>query len=147
MHIDRPETINAVIYSKLMTMIMVTAINASYLYHYYNECIWCNAETEYNKFAIVCLNIYMYLRNVSVFYILPGGVLLFALHKSLDYSNSQNKEFYEFYHPFCHYIAGLYIYYCVWNLEHAQQNLCDITTNSVIYNDIYSGVNYHAIHI
>ena len=145
--IDNPETMNAVLYSKLMSMVMIVAIIASYTYHYYNECVLCSAETEYNKFAILCLNIYMYLRNVSIFYIVPGFTILYALHRSLEYSNSQNKDFYEIYHPFCHYIAGLYIYYCVWNLEHAQQNVCDITTNSVIYNDIYSGVNYHEIRI
>jgi hypothetical protein len=145
--IDNPETMNAVLYSKLMSMVMIVAIIASYTYHYYNECVLCSAETEYNKFAILCLNIYMYLRNVSIFYIVLGFTILYALHRSLEYSNSQNKDFYEIYHPFCHYIAGLYIYYCVWNLEHAQQNVCDITTNSVIYNDIYSGVNYHEIRI
>jgi hypothetical protein len=147
MHIDRPDTDNAVFYSKLMSIIMSIAVMCSYLYHYYNECILCNAETTYMVFATASLNIYMYLRNVSVFHILPGGVLLFALNKGLTCCNSKTVEFYEIYHPFCHYIAGLYIYYCVWNLEHAQQNVCDITTNHVIYNDIYSGVNYPAIHI
>jgi hypothetical protein len=67
----------------------------------------------------------MYLRNVSVFYILPGGVLLFVLKQSLIYCNCKTVEFYELYHPFCHYIAGLYIYYCVCNMQHAQQNICD----------------------
>jgi len=140
--IDNPETMNAVLYSKLMSMVMIVAIIASYIYHYYNECVLCSAETEYNKFAILCLNIYMYLRNVSIFYIVPGFTILYGLHKSLEYSNSQNKDFYELYHPFCHYIAGLYIYYCVWNLNNAQQKICDATPNNIMYNDISSGVNY-----
>ena len=143
--IDRPHTDSDILYSKLMSMVMTSALIASYLCHYYNECILCNAETEYNKFAILCLNIYMYLRNVSIFYILPGGGILYGLHKSQDYSNSQNKDFYELYHPFCHYIAGLYIYYCVWNLENAQPKLCDTINNDVIFNDPYSGMNYHNI--
>lgn len=145
--IDNPTTMNAVLYSKLMSMVMIVAIIASYIYHYYNECVLCSAETTYNKFAILCLNIYMYLRNVSIFYIVPGFTLLYALHKSLEYSNSQNKDFYELYHPFCHYIAGLYIYYCVWNLENAQPKLCDTPPNNIMYNDIYSGVNYPEIRI
>ena len=122
---------------------MTATIGCSYLYHYYDECILCNTETTYMTIATVCLNIYMYLRNVSIFYILPGGGMLYALNKSLDYCNSQNKDFYELYHPFCHYIAGLYIYYCVWNLEYAQPKLCDTTNNDVIFNDVYSGMNYH----
>ena len=147
-YIDRPETEYAVLYSKLMSMIMIVAIVASYLYHYYNECVLCSAETEYNKFAIICLNIYMYLRNVSIFYILPGFIILYGLHKSLEYCNSQNnKDIYELYHPFCHYIAGLYIYYCVWNLNNAQQKICDTTPNNIIYNDISSGVNYPEIRL
>ena len=146
--IDNPETMKEVLYSKLMSMIMIVAIVASYLYHYYNECVLCSAETEYNKFAILCLNIYMYLRNVSIFYILPGFIILYGLHKSLEYCNSQNnKDIYELYHPFCHYIAGLYIYYCVWNLNNAQQKICDTTPNNIIYNDISSGVNYPEIRL
>ena len=145
--IDNPETMNAVLYSKLMSMVMIVAIIASYIYHYYNECVLCSAETTYNKFAILCLNIYMYLRNVSIFYIVPGFTLLYALHRSLEYSNSQNKDFYELCHPFCHYIAGVYIYYCVWNLNNAQQKICDTTPNNIIYNDIYSSVNYPEIRL
>ena len=125
MRIDRPDTDNDIFYSKLMSIIMTATIGCSYLYHYYNECVLCSAETTYMTIATVCLNIYMYLRNVSVFYILPGGAILFTLNKSTNYCNNQNKDFYELYHPFCHYIAGLYIYYCVWNLQHAQQNICD----------------------
>ena len=125
MCIDVPDTDNTVFYSKLMSIIMTAAIICSYLYHYYYECILCNAEQTYMKFAIISLNIYMYLRNVSVFYILPGGVLLFVLKQSLIYCNCKTVEFYELYHPFCHYIAGLYIYYCVCNMQHAQQNICD----------------------
>ena len=143
--IDNPTTMNAVLYSKLMSMVMIVAIVSSYIYHYYYECVLCSTETEYNKFAIICLNIYMYLRNVSIFYIVPGFTILYALHRSLEYSNSQNKDFYELYHPFCHYIAGVYIYYCVWNLNNAQQKICDTTPNNIIYNDISSGVNYPEI--
>ena len=143
MRIDRPDTDNDVFYSKLMSIIMTATIGCSYLYHYYDECILCNTETTYMTIATVCLNIYMYLQNVSVFYILPGGGILYALNKSLDYCNTKNKDFYELYHPFCHYIGGLYIYYCVWNLEYAQTKLCDTTNNDVIFNDVYSGMNYH----
>lgn len=146
MRIDRPHTDSDIFYSKLMSIIMTTAIIASYLYHYYNECVLCTAETDYNKFAIVCLNIYMYLRNVSIFYIIPGGGILYGLHKSLEYCNSKNnKDIYELYHPFCHYIAGYYIYYCVWNLERVQPKICDTTNNNIMFNDLYSGVNYNNI--
>ena len=68
---------------------------------------------------------------------------MYALNKSLDYCNTKNKDFYELYHQFCHYIGGLYVYYCVWNLEYAQTKLCDTTNNDVIFNDVYSGMNYH----
>ena len=145
MCIDRPHTDSDIFYSKLMSIIMTTAIIASYLYHYYNECILCNVETEYTKFAILCLNIYMYLRNVSIFYIIPGGGILYILNKRVEYCNNQSKEYYELYHPFCHYIAGYYIYYCVWNLERAQPKICDTTNNNIMFNDLYSGVNYNNI--
>ena len=124
---------------------MTTAIMIRYLYHYYNECILCDFESEYMKFAIVCLNIYMYLRNVSIFYIIPGGGILYILNQSVHHCNSQNKKFYELYQPICNYIAGFYIYYCVWNLERIQPTLYNTINNDVIFNDIYSGVNYHNI--
>ena len=81
----------------------------------------------------------MYIHGVSVLYILLGFVLLFILNKSVSYCNSKTIEFYETYHPYCHYIAGLYIWYCVWNL----QNVQDIT--DVIFNDAGSGMNYHTL--
>tara|TARA_E500000331_G_scaffold170038_1_gene164465 strand:+ start:8141 stop:9097 length:957 start_codon:yes stop_codon:yes gene_type:complete len=145
MRIDRPDTDNSIFYSKLMSIIMTTAIMIRYLYHYYNECILCDFESEYMKFAIVCLNIYMYLRNVSIFYIIPGGGILYILNQSVHHCNSQNKKFYELYQPICNYIAGFYIYYCVWNLERVQPTLYNTIKNDVIFNDIYSGVNYHNI--
>ncbi len=145
MRIDRPDTDNSIFYSKLMSIIMTTAIMIRYLYHYYNERILCDFEYEYMKFAIVCLNIYMYLRNVSIFYIIPGGGILYILNQSVHHCNSQNKKFYELYQPICNYIAGFYIYYCVWNLERVQPTLYNTIKNDVIFNDIYSGVNYHNI--
>ena len=145
MRIDRPDTDNSIFYSKLMSIIMTTAIMIRYLYHYYNECILCDFESEYMKFAIICLNIYMYLRNVSIFYIIPGGGILYILNQSVHHCNSQNKKFYELYQPICNYIAGFYIYYCVWNLVRIQPTLYNTINNDVIFNDIYSGVNYHNI--
>jgi hypothetical protein len=143
--IDFPKTDNDILYSKLMSIIMTAAVIFSYLYHYYYECILCNAENTYMLFAISCLNIYMYLRNVSIFYILVGSLLLITLDKYLKYCNSRTVDFYETFHPFCHYIAGLYIYYCVWNLQNAQQNICNTASTGVIFNDVYSGVNYHTM--
>ena len=92
-----------------------------YMYHYYYECILCNVETTYVTFAVVCLNIYMYLQNVRIFNILIGSILLIILNKSLQYCNCRDVEFYETYHPYVHYIAGIYIFYCVWNLNHVTQ--------------------------
>ena len=137
-YIDTPNTDSEVYYSKLMAIIMTAAIIFSYLYHYYYECILCYTEQAYMAFAIISLNVYMYLRNVSVIYILPGSMFLFALKISLRICNSKTREFYDTYHPICHYIAGLYIYYCVWHLRNAQQNICDISsTNAVINNEYY----------
>lgn len=138
-YIDKPKTDNVILYSKLMAIIMTAAIVFSYLYHYYYETILCSAENTYMVFAIICLNIYMYIHGVSVLYILLGFILLFILNKSVSYCNSKTIEFYETYHPYCHYIAGLYIWYCVWNL----QNVQDIT--NVIFNDAGSGMNYHTL--
>jgi len=145
-YIDAPNTTETVYYSKLMAIIMTAAIIFSYLYHYYYECILCYTEQTYMAFAIISLNIYMYLRNVSIIYILPGGIFLFALKTSLKICNSKTREFYDTYHPICHYIAASYIYYCVWHLRNAQQNIGGAASTSVIFNDIYSGVNYHTLH-
>ena len=144
-YIDAPDTEASVIYSKIMAIIMTTSSIFSCIYHYYYECILCYTEQTYNAFAIISLNIYMFLRNVSIIYILPGGILLFALKKYLQFCNSDTLEHYETYHPFCHYIGGLYIYYCVWCLQNAQQNMYNIDVRNVIFNDAYSGINYPAL--
>ena len=96
---------------------MTIAVIFSYMYHYYYECILYNVETTYLTFAVVCLNIYMYLQNVRIFNILIGGIPLIILNKSLKYCNCRDVEFYETYHPYVHYIGGIYIFYCVWNLN------------------------------
>ena len=144
-YIDIPDTDASVFYSKIMAIIMTASIIFSYIYHYYYECILCYAEQTYIAFAIISLNIYMYLRNVSILYILPGGILLFALKKCLQFCNSDTIEHYETYHPVCHYIAGLYIFYCVWCLRNAQQTIYDTDFTNVIFNDAYSGMNYPAL--
>ena len=143
--IDVPDTDASVFYSKIMAIIMTASIIFSYIYHYYYECILCYAEQTYIAFAIISLNIYMLLRNVSILYILPGGILLFALKKCLHYCNSDTLAHYETYHPFCHYIAGLYIFYCVWCLRNAQHNMFTIDIKNVLFNDVYSGINYQKL--
>ena len=143
--IDVPDTDASVFYSKIMAIIMTASIIFSYIYHYYYECILCYTEQTYIAFAIISLNIYMFLRNVSILYILPGGILLFALKKCLQYCNSYTIEHYETYHPICHYIAGLYIFYCVWCLQNAQHNMFTIDIKNVLFNDVYSGINYQKL--
>ena len=42
-------------------------------------------------------------------------------------------------------VGYIFLFYCIWNLQNVQQNICNTASTGVIFNDIYSGVNYHTI--
>ena len=63
-----------------------------------------------------------------------------------EHKNSDNKflsceKFQHITHMFIILVGYIYFFYCVWNL----QNTFNTASTGVIFNDIYSGVNYHTI--
>jgi len=60
------------------------------------------------------LNMYMYYRGVYYAYIIFGGGILYILQVTIQkVEKDKCLETYEKYHPYIHYIAGIYIMYCV----------------------------------
>lgn len=75
-------------------------------------------KTNANVIGTVVLNLYMIYRQVSWTAILVGLGMVFALNCHVDRcSKKADLSYFEFYHPFCHYIAGFYVAYCVFFIE------------------------------
>ena len=105
------------ILDKWMSIIMTSSILLSIIYHYYYERVLCNVECSWSIFAVLFLNVYMFMKNVDIYTIASGVIILFALQKYLDFCQSGDNDFYEINHPRCHYIGGLYVMFCVYNLQ------------------------------
>lgn len=101
---------------KLLSVTLTIAILISLIYHYYYECVLCNVEEPIMQVGLIVLNIYMLYRGVPYVYIAAGLIFLIILQimvTAFTYTNNPD-EIYELYHPFCHYMAGIYIAYCVY---------------------------------
>ena len=107
------------ILDKFMAIIMTSSVLMSIIYHYYYERILCNIECNWSIYSTIFLNIYMFMKNVDNLAIAQGWLILIVLSKYLDFSFSADNNCYETHHPFCHYIAGLYVAHCVYNLQNS----------------------------
>ena len=68
--------------------------------------------------SITLLNLYMIYRGVSYMYIGIGLLIVALLKIVLEcVAISNGNELFETYHPLCHYIAGIYVIYCVYFIK------------------------------
>ena len=102
---------------KLMAVVLTSAIIISSIYHYYYEAVLCNFEYNTMIFGIIILNFYMIYRGVDYMYILFGLFILLILRYMVNTISECSNNIYELYHPYCHYVAGLYVAYCVYFIE------------------------------
>ena len=106
------------VFDKIMSVTLTLSITFSILFHYYYEEILCDVEYEANVLGTVVLNLYMIYRQVPWTAILVGLGMIFALNCHVDRcSKKADLSYFESYHPFCHYIAGFYVAYCVFFIE------------------------------
>ncbi len=103
---------------KLIACIITMTLMLSMMYHYYYECVLCIFEERANIVGIILLNVYLYYRGVPIKYILIGFLFLLALQGSLMACRLHNdRAIFEKYHPYCHYVAGAYVFYCVYHIQ------------------------------
>ena len=102
---------------KLMAIVLTLTIIMSFIYHYYYECILCNIEYNTMIFGVIILNLYMIYRGVQNMYIFFGFFILLILTYMVNIISIATKSIYEMYHPYCHYVAGIYVAYCVYFIE------------------------------
>jgi hypothetical protein len=103
---------------KIMAVILTFSVIITTSYHYYNECIFHTIETNALIINTVCLNIYMYYRGVHYVYIILGFGILYILQVTIEKVEKEKCiNIYEHYHPYCHYIAGFYVMYCVYLIQ------------------------------
>jgi len=127
---------------KCMSVVLTISIILSMIYHYYYECVLCNVEYYANIINTVMLNVYMVYRGVDYVYIGIGFGLLYILQKVLlisgkhscaDGSIIQDRiDYYNNYHPYCHYIGGIYVTYCVYLLQYTFNSEVANNTNGCI---------------
>lgn len=103
-------------YDKIMAIFMAISVISSIIYHYYYESAMVYAETYFEYIGTIILNLYMYYNGVHTTDILFGLIFLLVLNTQLNSCNSLN---YEVEHPICHYIAGMYVSYCTYNILNA----------------------------
>jgi len=103
---------------KLMAITLTSSVMITTTYHYYNECIFHSIEANALIINTLLLNIYMYYRGVHYLYFIFGFGILYILQVTIQ---KVEKEIcpikYEQYHPYCHYIAGFYVMYCVYLIQ------------------------------
>ena len=99
-----------------MAIILTIAILVSIIFHYYYEKVLSNIERPAQIIGIVVLNLYMLYRRVPYYAIVFGLIILMIV----DYFSKRwwtDKKWFEDYHPYCHYIAGFYVTYCVYFIQ------------------------------
>jgi hypothetical protein len=100
---------------KFMAITLTICISFSVIYHYYYECVICNLEEIASIIGVVILNLYMIYRGISYLYIGLGFVIILLLKILINYvAMGKNNNLYEDFHAYCHYIAGIYVTYCVY---------------------------------
>ncbi len=103
---------------KLMAVTLTASIMITTTYHYYYECVFHSIEANVLVVNTIMLNIYMYYRGVYYQYILYGFCILYCLQIAIQkVEKEKGITNYEIYHPYCHYIAGLYVMYCVYLIQ------------------------------
>ena len=104
---------------KFMASMLTVAIVLSYLYHFYYESVLYFAEETYMYFAVLILNAYLIYRGVSGYVIAAGILMLLLLKYSVDFCQRTRvgQSAYEILHPYCHYIGGFYVLYCVYFIQ------------------------------
>jgi len=103
---------------KIIAVILTASVIITTSYHYYNECIFHTIETNALIINTACLNIYMYYRGVHYVYIILGFGILYVLQVTIEKVEKEKCiHTYEHYHPYCHYIAGFYVMYCVYLIQ------------------------------
>ena len=112
---------------KIMAVVLTSSILISSVYHYYYECVLHTIEANVLILNTLMLNIYMYYRGVHYAYIAAGGVILYGLHRTIHSIERNDKLSYERNHPFCHYIAGVYVTACVYLIQ--QTYIADTCSN------------------
>jgi hypothetical protein len=105
-------TYNEQLMDRIMAIIMTVAVALSVLYHLYHERVLCDAEKTYLLGATALLNVYMWVKGISVLSIAMGLPLLGVLQHVLTTSRA-SKRVYDERHHLCHHISGVYIAYCV----------------------------------
>lgn len=117
---------------KLMAVTLTASIMITTTYHYYYECVFHSIEAKSLIINTIVLNIYMFYRGVQYIYIIFGFGILYMLQVTIQ---NVEKEIciikYEQYHPYCHYIAGLYVMYCVYLIQSTfTEDISSIITNN-----------------
>lgn len=103
---------------KVMAAVLTSSILISSIYHYYYECVLCSIETRALQLNTAVLNLYMWYRGVPYIYIFAGWGMLIILSLLIDRFDKSDKLTYERNHPYCHYLAGIYVTYCVYLIQH-----------------------------
>lgn len=104
-------------FDKFMAIILTISILMSLIFHYYYEKVLTNMERPAQILGIIVLNLYLIYRGVSYYIILFGiAILLFLEYTVTKYTYEEDKTF-EKYHPYCHYISGFYVFYCVYFIQ------------------------------
>ena len=105
----------SVVIDKFIAITLTIIISFSVIYHYYYECVICNLEEIAAIIGIIILNLYMIYRGVLYLYIGLGFIIVLLLKILINYvSIGKNINLYEDYHAYCHYVAGIYVTYCVY---------------------------------
>jgi hypothetical protein len=119
---------------KIMAIILTMSVMITMTYHYYYECVFHSIEANALIINTLALNMYMLYRGVHYLYILYGVGILYILQLLI---NRVEKEKcivnYELYHPFCHYLVGVYVTYCVYLIQFTftNQDICPTDVNSI----------------
>jgi len=114
---------------KLMAVTLTASVMITTTYHYYYECIFHSIEANALIINTLVLNMYMYYRGVHYAYIIFGGGILYILQVTIQkVEKDKCLETYEKYHPYIHYIAGIYVMYCVCLIQRTfiEEDSCDI---------------------
>jgi len=104
-------------FDKFMAIILTIAILMSLIFHYYYEKVLTNMERPAQILGVMVLNLYLIYRGVPYYIILFGIAILLFLNYMVKKFTYEKKEWFEKYHPYCHYIAGFYVLYCVFFIQ------------------------------
>lgn len=108
-------------FDKFMAIILTIAILMSLIFHYYYEKVLTNIERPAQILGVIVLNLYLIYRGVPYYFILFGLVILIFLDYIVKIYSYEDNEVFEKYHPYCHYIAGFYVFYCVFFIQRSFQ--------------------------